>query len=111
MRFIGVIACAGLLLAAGCKGGGESPSVSATPAPRDYCAELGFEDGEERNAEVELIAECRLGPTPVGGAYSIARYLADGEPVDKDDATEVEITEYDADGNVITTTVGSFGQP
>ncbi len=72
---------------------------TTTPAARDFCVELGFVDGEQRDDDGEIVAECRLGPTPNGGAYSIARYSG----------SQVEITEYDVEGNVIATTQGTVG--
>ena len=80
------------------------------PSARDFCAEAGFVDGEQRNDAGELVAECTEGPTPEGGAYSIARYSDADGPADKQDATEVEITEYDADGGVLNTTHGTLGE-
>lgn len=103
-HLIGLLAAVALLaLAAGC--GGEGGDEAA----RDHCADAGFVDGEQRSDEGELIAECRPGPTPNGGAYSIARYSDAGGPADKDQATDAEITEYDEDGEVVQTTHGTLG--
>lgn len=56
--------------------------------------------------------ESRDGPTPAGGVRSTAAYLNDDwELVDKADATQVEITEYDELGKIIMTTVGRVGGP
>lgn len=79
------------------------------PSARDFCADAGFVDGEQRNDAGELVAECREGPTPEGGAYSIARYADADGPADKQDASEAEITEYDAQGNILNTTYGTPG--
>jgi len=84
-----------------------TPAASSTRAARDHCAELGFTRGEQRDDAGALVAECRAGPTPNGGAYSIARYLDAGEPAGKDDATTVEISEYRDDGTVVHTTQGT----
>jgi len=52
--------------------------------------------------EVAFNQVLREGPTPAGGAYSIASYLdGDGQPVVKDDAASVEIVEYDDAGGAI----------
>lgn len=88
---------------------GATPSASTTVSARDYCREHEFIDGEQRNDAGELVAECSTGPTPNGGAYSIARYLDADGPADKGDATTVEISEHDDDGNVVHTTYGAFG--
>lgn len=104
------LALAAILLAcAACNDDGRGSQASSTPSARDFCAEAGFVDGEQRNDSGELIAECSEGPTPEGGAYSIARYSDADGPADKEDSTEVEITEYDADGNVLNTTYGTVG--
>lgn len=51
--------------------------------------------------------EKRMGPTPCGGAYSIAFYLDEKEhPVGKKDAVIVRICEYDENGNVLKHTTG-----
>jgi hypothetical protein len=48
------------------------------------------------------------GPTPNGGAYSIASFFdADGQPCAKDDAVTVVIGEYDSADKMICETVGS----
>ena len=49
-----------------------------------------------------------IGPTPAGGDYAVARFSCDGKPVEKDQATEVEIIEYSADGMEIRRTYGSI---
>lgn len=49
------------------------------------------------------------GPTPAGGAYAIAYFSRDGVPVDQSDATQVEITEYAADGTPIQRTYAILG--
>ena len=90
---------AGVILLAGACDLAPGSGGSPTPAARDYCAELGFVDGEQRGDGGELVAECRSGPTPNGGAYSIARY----------NGNRVEITEYDAEGNILQTTHGTVG--
>ncbi len=42
------------------------------------------------------------GPTPNGGAYSILYFQdADGNPVEKSEATRAEAVEFDAPGNQI----------
>lgn len=57
-----------------------------------------------------MVAETMIrkpGPTPNGGAYSEARFLdAQGNPVSKDKATRVEITEYTRTGKRVATTYG-----
>lgn len=85
-----------------------TPSGSL-PVARDYCREHGFIDGKQLNDGDELIAECSVGTTPNGGAYSIALYLDADGPADKDDATAVEIGEYDHDGKMVHTTDGTVG--
>lgn len=53
--------------------------------------------------------ERRDGPTPSGGAYSIASYFdADGNAVQKADAVNVSIVEYAADGAQIAETSGTI---
>jgi hypothetical protein len=48
------------------------------------------------------------GPTPNGGVYSIAYFRNDdGSPADEDDATKVEIVEYDEDDKVVQRTYGT----
>lgn len=49
------------------------------------------------------MAEERIeGPTPNGGAYSIAYWRDDnGNPVDREQATKVEIVEYDEAGEQV----------
>lgn len=50
-------------------------------------------------------SERRDGPTPNGGAYSIAYYRdASGKPATKDKAVEIEIVEYAADGREVVRT-------
>jgi len=47
-------------------------------------------------------SERRDGATPNGGIYSIAYYRdADGTPTTKDQAAEIEIVEYAADGREV----------
>jgi len=52
------------------------------------------------------------GPTPNGGAYAIAQFSkGDGqawEPCPKDEATRVEIIEYDEQDREIMQTIGSI---
>lgn len=47
------------------------------------------------------------GPTPAGGDYAIASFFRDGVDVPKEEATEIEITEYSADGRVLKRTYGN----
>lgn len=54
-----------------------------------------------------MTSERRDGPTPNGGAYSVAVWMNDrGELVAKDAATQVYITEYAADGTWLAETIG-----
>ncbi len=56
--------------------------------------------------------ERRDGPTPHGGAYAIARFIDDaGNPTTKDQATQVEICEYDQAGECIFRTYGRLPRP
>lgn len=51
------------------------------------------------------------GPTPNGGVRSIAYWFdADGNPVEKVNATNVEIHEVDKDGGIIRRVYGSTGR-
>lgn len=99
LRSRGLAFLAVLLICVACDRDSTGPA-GTTPAARDYCTELGFVDGEERNDNGELVAECHAGPTPNGGAYSVARYSG----------TDIEITEYDTDGNVVHRTYGPSGE-
>jgi hypothetical protein len=54
--------------------------------------------------------ERRDGPTPNGGAYAIAAFTRNGQPCSQDAATEVEITEYAADGVAICRTYARTDQ-
>ncbi len=50
------------------------------------------------------------GPTPMGGAWSIAEFMDDEDlPARRSIATRVRITEYALDGSVLHTTVGRIG--
>jgi len=50
-----------------------------------------------------------VGPTPNGGVRSKAFFQDDeGEPIDQEEATRVEIVEYDAAGDVISRTYGEL---
>ena len=49
------------------------------------------------------------GPTPAGGAYAIAIFSRAGVPVDQSEATQVEITEYEANGTPIQNTYAFVG--
>lgn len=52
-------------------------------------------------------SERREGPTPNGGAYSIAYYRDErGVPTTRDQARSVEIIEYDVEGEAIHSTMG-----
>jgi len=52
------------------------------------------------------------GPTPNGGAYSVAIFLDDlRRPVPKEEATAVEIQEFDEDGTMIFRTYGELPGP
>lgn len=52
----------------------------------------------------------REGPTPNGGVYSIAYYSkADGTPCPRKESENVEIVEFDKDGNRIMSTYGFRG--
>lgn len=96
------------ILCAACDEGATRPA-SSSGAPGAYCGDQGFVGGEQRNDADELIAECRVGLTPNGGAYSISRYSDADGPADKETATSVEIIEYDHDGNILQTTHGAPG--
>ena len=51
------------------------------------------------------------GPTPNGGSYSEIYYRDDdGNPADKKAATRCEIVEYDAEGRIISSTLGFLGK-
>ena len=57
-------------------------------------------------------SERREGPTPAGGAYSIAHWFdADGTPCPRELATEVEIIEYDAQDAQVFRTYGEIHRP
>jgi hypothetical protein len=59
--------------------------------------------------EKSLTEERIDGPTPQGGAYSIAYYRDEnGELIDKAVASRVEIVEYDSRGNMIWRTYGTL---
>ncbi len=52
------------------------------------------------------------GPTPNGGEYAIAYFKgAEGQPVDKEDAVSVEITEFDAEGKSVFRTYADVTSP
>jgi hypothetical protein len=60
----------------------------------------------------KITSEKKDGPTPNGGAYSIGYYMNDeGMNVPKDEATQIIIKEYSADGIIIQTTHGGFSMP
>lgn len=50
------------------------------------------------------------GPTPNGGAYAVAYYSKEGQPVDREQATEVEICEFDQAGNCLFRTYGKLNR-
>ena len=51
--------------------------------------------------------EKRKGPTPCGGAYSVAYYLdKNRNPVDRKNAVFVIVCEYDESGNLLFETTG-----
>lgn len=51
------------------------------------------------------------GPTPNGGEYALVTFTDDTlAEVDKDKATQMVMTEYDADGSVLRETVATYGQ-
>jgi len=51
-----------------------------------------------------------VGPTPHGGAYSIAYWQdEEGQPTTKAKAKRAEIIEYDEDGKAIARTYGDIG--
>jgi hypothetical protein len=82
---------------------GDSPKTSGTGQPAGSAA---------AGSDVPLAfnQERHEGPTPSGGAYSIASYLdADGNPAAKADAARVLIAEFDANGEQIAETVGTLG--
>ena len=58
-------------------------------------------------------SERRAGPTPAGGAYSVAFYMDEaGDPCPRERAHAAEIIEYDARGNMIHSTWGTVdGRP
>ena len=59
-------------------------------------------DPASKRPDVAFNQVLREGPTPAGGAYSIASYLdANGQPVVKGDAASVEIVEFDDAGGAI----------
>jgi len=52
------------------------------------------------------------GPTPNGGSYAIAYWRDDrGRPVEREQATMVEVVEYDERGNQVASTVALLGRP
>jgi hypothetical protein len=56
-----------------------------------------------------VIADVRReGPTPAGGAYSVASFFdSDGNPVEQDVAVQVRIREYDAADRMLAETIGT----
>lgn len=75
-----------------------------TDQAREGSAELSGGDGR-RSASTERVD----GATPNGGAYSIARYVDDDDqPVAREDATDVVITEYTASGEPLMVTSGRY---
>ncbi len=55
------------------------------------------------------MAEERIdGPTPAGGAYAVAVFSRDGQPVEKSEATAVEVVEYAEDGTAISRTYATL---
>jgi hypothetical protein len=55
--------------------------------------------------------EIKIGPTPSGGAYMVAYFSDDtGNPVEKEQATQVEIHEFDEAGKNIQRTYGRVGR-
>jgi hypothetical protein len=59
-----------------------------------------------------MTSERTDGPTPAGGAYSVAVYLDDdGREVEPSAATRVLVTEYDADGGWLAETIGEAEPP
>ncbi len=58
-----------------------------------------------------MTSESRDGSTPNGGVRSVVYYMDDTwNPVEKEDATQAEISEMDADGKVIHRTYGTFNR-
>jgi len=58
---------------------------------------------------IALTSESQDGPTPNGGVRSTAYYTDDaGRPCPKDDATQLEIVEYDAAGQAVFRTYGQL---
>jgi hypothetical protein len=54
-------------------------------------------------------SERRDGPTPAGGAYSVANFRdTEGNPCPKSEARQVEIIEYRPDGTEIQRTYGTI---
>jgi hypothetical protein len=63
-------------------------------------------------APVPVTSERREGPTPNGGAYSEIIYLDDNmNLVDKTEATQAEILEYNDANQVIQRTYGRINRP
>lgn len=95
-----------------CRGDGNAPAAvvptatasATTPATTlatDVCATVNVDPQTQR---------CSPGPTPNGGAYSVATHLDDDlRPVARDEATRLSVTEYDADGNEVFHTTGTLG--
>ena len=54
-------------------------------------------------------SETHIGPTPNGGAYSVAYYRdANGDPCTKDKASQIEVCEYSAKGVCINSIYGKM---
>lgn len=67
-------------------------------------------DAASTSPQLRFNQERREGPTPNGGAYSIASYFSDaGVPAAKEDARLVEIVEYTAAGESIRSTSARLG--
>jgi hypothetical protein len=57
-----------------------------------------------------VMQETIKGKTPKGGVQSTAYYLdSKGNPIEKEEATRMEIIEEDSGGNVIARTYGTIG--
>jgi hypothetical protein len=86
----------------------QAPSGSSTPTGSAPAAPSG---SSTERPDVAFNQQLREGPTPAGGAYSIASYFDEsGSPVVKADASNVEIVEYDDDGSAISHTSGTISK-
>lgn len=108
---LGVAATGAMMLAMG--GTSDSHAGNGDVAPTTGPSGPASAPGSHPTGGLKPLAfnqEHRQGPTPSGGAYSIASYFdANGDPIAKADASSVSIVEYDADGGRLRETTGMIG--